>query len=382
MSLDLDWTLLDAPLSAHLISTLNRALATSSSSRPSFLGDVHLASLDFGTQPPDVTIRHIGDIWSDFIHPPDHDHLPSPPPAPAPQTAAAADGYDAASVRTIPVRSYTHFHDEPLKRVSLGSGAAAAGSVGGVLSSRATTPLTPHAQWSLALASRGIGVAGVSHSEPASPGYFGAWPHSLASSRTPSSAPFPRRRSTATTSAPLPTHSVSSPPSSIESTLPSLQLHFSLYWPTTTFRLTIHTSLLINYPSPAFMELPLTLSITGFVMRAGLIVALEGEKRRAHVCLTQEEDDADQLPPNSSQPNQTHAHVHAHVGRNDEKEKRTKGAAILPALTFESEVGQADKHALRNVGKVERFVAELVRKAIEDELVFPNYYTIDLPQSS
>ncbi len=37
------------------------------------------------------------------------------------------------------------------------------------------------------------------------------------------------------------------------------------------------------------MSLPLTLSMTGFVMRAGLIVALEGEQQRAHVCLVEED---------------------------------------------------------------------------------------------
>ncbi len=54
---------------------------------------------------------------------------------------------------------------------------------------------------------------------------------------------------------------------------------------------------------------------------------------------------------------------------------------ILPNLTFESEVGEHEKHVLKNVGKVEKFVAEVIRKGLEDELVFPNYYTIDLPSS-
>ena len=53
--------------------------------------------------------------------------------------------------------------------------------------------------------------------------------------------------------------------------LPSLQMRLSLDWATTSFRLRISTSLLINYPSAAFMSLPLTLSVTGFVMRAGVI---------------------------------------------------------------------------------------------------------------
>lgn len=114
------------------------------------------------------------------------------------------------------------------------------------------------------------------------------------------------------------------------------------------------------------MSLPLTLSMTGFVMRAGLIVALEGEHQRAHVCLVEEEsDEADE----------------SIVGRGEANKHNSAGFNILPNLTFESEVGEHEKHVLKNVGKVEKFVAEVIRKGLEDELVYPNYYTIDLPAS-
>lgn len=162
---------------------------------------------------------------------------------------------------------------------------------------------------------------------------------------------------------------VASPSSA--SQLPSLQMRLSLVWPTTTFRLTITTSLLINYPSAAFMSLPLTLSVTGFMMRCGVIVALEGEHQRAHVCLVQEQDD--ERDP---------AFVSAgQAAAGSEKKLNSAGINILPQLTFESEVGQHEKHVLKNVGKVEKFIAEVIRKGLEDELVYPNYYTIDLPAS-
>ena len=57
----------------------------------------------------------------------------------------------------------------------------------------------------------------------------------------------------------------------------------------------------------------------------------------------------------------------------------TPGERILYNLTLETSVGQADKHVLKNVAKVERFVVSLVRKAIGEELVFPNFYSIELP---
>ena len=57
----------------------------------------------------------------------------------------------------------------------------------------------------------------------------------------------------------------------------------------------------------------------------------------------------------------------------------TVGERLIPHITLETSVGNADKHVLRNVGKVEKFLTELLRKAVEDELVWPNFYTVALP---
>lgn len=47
------------------------------------------------------------------------------------------------------------------------------------------------------------------------------------------------------------------------------------------------------------------------------------------------------------------------------------GSRLLTNAVVESEVGQADKHVLKNVGKVEKFILDVVRGALESELVFP-----------
>lgn len=54
------------------------------------------------------------------------------------------------------------------------------------------------------------------------------------------------------------------------------------------------------------------------------------------------------------------------------------GQRIIPHVQIESEIGDADVHVLRNVGKVERFIVEALRKTIVDELVFPNFQTVVL----
>jgi len=52
------------------------------------------------------------------------------------------------------------------------------------------------------------------------------------------------------------------------------------------------------------------------------------------------------------------------------------GQRLLPSIFIESEIGQADKHVLKNVTRVERFIADVIRKMVEEELVFPNFHTL------
>jgi distribution and morphology protein 12 len=54
------------------------------------------------------------------------------------------------------------------------------------------------------------------------------------------------------------------------------------------------------------------------------------------------------------------------------------GARLLPVIHIESEIGQAEGHLLKNVSRVERFVQDVIRRTLEDELVFPNFHTIIL----
>jgi len=70
---------------------------------------------------------------------------------------------------------------------------------------------------------------------------------------------------------------------------PNLQLHLHISWES-NLRLTLSTSLMINYPSPMFMTLPIKLSITGLVFEGQLAVAYQGDKRRVHLCILDELD--------------------------------------------------------------------------------------------
>ena len=48
------------------------------------------------------------------------------------------------------------------------------------------------------------------------------------------------------------------------------------------------------------------------------------------------------------------------------------GQRLLFNIYIEGEIGQADKHVLKNVTRVERFIQDVTRESIVEELVFPN----------
>ena len=183
---------------------------------------------------------------------------------------------------------------------------------------------------------------------------------------------------------------------------PNLQSHLHITWHS-NLRLTLTTSLLINYPSPMFMSLPIKLSVTGLLFNGEVVVAYEGERKRVHLCIVDELDPYGPLGgdrPKRDTPSSTGTPVESladdetpavsvpalSAGPGEGPGATTTragkplpiGQRLLPTIYIESEIGQADKHVLKNVTRVERFIQDVIRKTIEEELVFPNFQTFVL----
>ncbi|KAJ3145435.1 Mitochondrial distribution and morphology protein 12 [Geranomyces variabilis] len=110
-------------------------------------------------------------------------------------------------------------------------------------------------------------------------------------------------------------------------------------------RLAIQTELIVNQPTPAFMVLPLLLTLTGFQFTASALISYLGD--RINFCF--KESDA--------------------------------GTTILQDVSIDSEVGDGRKQGvLKNVGRIERFIVEQLRKVIQDFMVFPNHHSLKLLQ--
>lgn len=164
---------------------------------------------------------------------------------------------------------------------------------------------------------------------------------------------------------------------------PNVQLHLHVSWQS-NLRITFTTSLLINYPSPMFMSLPIKLSVTGLVFNGEVVVAYEGERKRIHICVV---DDLDPYGPLAGERHKRGTPSSTGTpAEHDEDATQSKpskplpiGQRLLPSIYIESEIGQADKHVLKNVTRVERFIQDVIRKTVEEELVFPNFHTLVLP---
>lgn len=372
MSIELEWSDLDSSLSSTLVEILNRQLA--STPRPSFIGPVEVISLDFGSASPDVELVDLRDIYRDFLEDDEEDTLERYP-VKVTEGADDDDGFEWVPRKAARREEGLAYHRLPPHVRYPGRG--------GPVDMFSSVPTLP------------------SHMDLWNPGMPGlvdfrspytSWPHTpIFRSPTPA-APFsaplnhdndplpPPDPGDSSLNNPLTAPISQQIPSDGEppNTHPNLQLHFHVNWHS-NLRITLTTSLLINYPSPMFMSLPIKLSVTGLIFTGEIAVAYEGQRRRVHLCIL---DDLDPYGPAGDRPKRDSAGSTPPEPDDDShpSSRSSKplpiGQRLLPSIYIESEIGQADKHVLKNVTRVERFIQDVIRKTVEEELVFPNFHTL------
>ncbi|KAI0723844.1 hypothetical protein C8T65DRAFT_627609 [Cerioporus squamosus] len=396
MSIDLEWNRLDSSLASTLVDLINRQL--DSTPRPSFIGPIEVTSFDFGTNAPDVELVDLRDIYRDFLEDDEEDEN-GQHGAPV-KVSEFSDDEDFEWVSRKAARGKGLGEDGPAyhllpphMRYGMNPGM---GGMGMGMDMLHSTPFlrSPRDIWSPAFAS----LADLRPSYPSPSLYLSAMsamsaaaPASISAARTPpmlertvSNEPLPSESPPSTDPEP----SAPKPPQH-----PNLQLHLHITWHS-NLRLTLTTSLLINYPSPMFMSLPIKLSVTGLLFNGEVVVAYEGERKRVHLCIVDELDPYGPLGcdrPKRDSPSSTGTPVEAEdetpgsaAGNGGARAGKPLpiGQRLLPTIYIESEIGQADKHVLKNVTRVERFIQDVIRKTIEEELVFPNFQTFVLGEDA
>lgn len=136
-------------------------------------------------------------------------------------------------------------------------------------------------------------------------------------------------------------------------------------------KMSLTAEILLDYPMPSFVGIPLKLNITGLTFDGVAILAYI--KKRAHFCFLSPED-ADALVGGepSLDPLQQEAQA-----LKQPSVHRPRIGGLLEHIKVESEIGDKGngKQVLKNVGKVESFVLEQVRRIFQDEFVYPSFWT-------
>lgn len=386
MSIDLEWHKLDSSLASSLVDLLNKQL--SSTGKPSFIGPIAVTSLEFGTASPDVELVDLSDIYRDFLED-DEEEEADPEPVKVTEGAEDEEGFEwvprkAARARSLADEVPAYHLMPPHLRYNHGPPMDMFSSVPNLHIARGG--------WGPAMAN----LTELRPIHPYATGYASPLyrpPFASATPRAPfGSIPSLRQEQSPVQTPPEPeTESppdASPEPQAVSQNRPNLQLHLHVNWQS-NLRITFTTSLLINYPSPMFMSLPIKLSVTGLVFDGEIVVAYEGERQRVHLCIV---DDLDPYGPFTGERHKREQHSTGHTPPEHEEDGITHpsttarpskplpiGQRLLPSIFIESEIGQADKHVLKNVTRVERFIQDVIRKTVEEELVFPNFHTLVLP---
>ncbi|KAL2824157.1 mitochondrial distribution and morphology protein 12 [Aspergillus cavernicola] len=139
-------------------------------------------------------------------------------------------------------------------------------------------------------------------------------------------------------------------------------------------RLSLTAEILLDYPMPSFVGLPLKLNVTGVTFDGVAVIAYI--RKRVHFCFLSPED-AEALVGSDPEPTHNHQESSSGTSGSGNPDPKQKNCGLLQEIRVESEIGRKEdgKQVLKNVGKVERFVLAQVRRIFEEELVFPSFYT-------
>ena len=155
-------------------------------------------------------------------------------------------------------------------------------------------------------------------------------------------------------------------------------------------KLLLSADILLDYPMPSFVGIPVRLSITGLTFDG--VGVLAKIRKRVHFCFLSPEDAVAAVGGDGGNVEDDEAAREGFRRRNSQQQQQqqqqqrgghgymsgsTKLGGLLQEIRVESEIGQREsgKQSLKNVGKVERFVLEQVRRIFEEEFVFPSFWT-------
>jgi distribution and morphology protein 12 len=429
MSIDINWDTLTGGADGKARAETIRAFIHDRFQQvtlPRFIRSVHVHSFDFGSVPPEIEIKDICDPLPDFYE--EDEDYPDGQDAPEQASSSQRDHSNNSPPRTAKERrkgdaeednlntKVDRVHSRPLKPKSnarqprMRNPLLHSEQIGSALFPRASTPGIPggtsnlnyfHLPLSAGLSGSTTPLAAVAGAQlqgwpeylqgrPSTPnearlrnvasfGSLTLTPQSNTDSNNRPSSQHQRsasRRNSIADSASSGSSDGSSgtpsatPPRMREKSPEDIQVVAHVQY-SGDVKLSLTAEILLDYPMPSFVGIPLKLNISGLTFNGVAILAYI--KKRAHFCFLSPED-ADALVGGESN---LEALQPESQPSNPSDEARPRVGGLLEHIKVESEIGgKGDgKQVLKNVGKVESFVLEQVRRIFEEEFVYPSFWT-------
>jgi len=131
-------------------------------------------------------------------------------------------------------------------------------------------------------------------------------------------------------------------------------------------KLSLTAEILLDYPMPSFVGIPVQLNVTGLTFDGVAVIAYI--KKKAHFCF---------LAPEDAEVVVGDGVDGGGGGGGEGGVGRARVGGLFEEIKVESEIGLKvqGKQVLKNVGRVEKFVLEQVRRIFESEFVYPSFWT-------
>ncbi|KAG7192628.1 Mitochondrial distribution and morphology protein 12 [Scheffersomyces spartinae] len=141
------------------------------------------------------------------------------------------------------------------------------------------------------------------------------------------------------------------------------------------FEIEFSVNLLLNFPSPKFITLPIKLRVTELEIHSLAVIAyLKNSVCFAFLCDVCDADN-DYFPlllrTGSIAMGGT---IVDYVNAANNRER----IDIIKNVRIESEIGEMETNVLRNVGKVEKFLVDQIRSLLRQEIAWPNWICLDM----
>ncbi|CAN6602873.1 mitochondrial distribution and morphology protein 12 [Trichomonascus vanleenenianus] len=369
MSVEFDWERLledEEVISEKIRSFLDRQFQQLT--LPPYIKSLSVTSFNLGTVAPEITIKHIADpfpeFYSDLFDDEEEQAVPNGHSADLGNNDLREMRNERSNSTTSSLPSYTtedpnrpheeHIELTPVEAFSLN------GTMSPPLSPNGTaglhyfhSPLSSTLLSSIRTPLYGpLHMSSLTSHHPVTPGLRPSLVEpSLSASVSSSSSSSSSSTRLNSTMSPNPEPQRASPrPGHEEDTQLFLEVKYM-----GNVQLGVTATLLLNYPSPNFISLPIKLKVTGFEISAMAVVAYIS--KRIHFSFICDID-----------------------GEGDEVTLLGKDRIdIIKNIKIESEIGDQSGNGpvLRNVGKVERFLLERLRALARDELAWPGWITLE-----